>query len=192
MSGAPTSTSRVRRAGSDASGRSAATTRECGRGGDLDVARLRLRARSRGGACPQRRQIGLERAHHALAVLRLETRERLDVGEQRVAASGQLDDLLFEPAAFGLAPAARLRPRTRPRAGATTSRPRRPSGATSRSPRRPLRRRRAARAATCDAGCPRSRGCRPTRSAPRSADPAAASRAGSRPRSPPRPARGGH
>ena len=45
----------------------------------------------------------LERAHHAFAVLGLEPGQRLDVGEQRVAPTGELDDLLLEAAAFGLA-----------------------------------------------------------------------------------------
>ncbi len=78
------------------------------RRGDLDVARLGHR-RGRGrGPGPQRGEVGLERAHHPLAVLGLEARQRLDVGEQRVAPARQLEDLLFEAAALGFALAARL------------------------------------------------------------------------------------
>ena len=51
-------------------------------------------------------QVGFERAHHALAVLGLEARHRLDVGEQRVAPAGEVEDLLFEAAPFRLALAA--------------------------------------------------------------------------------------
>ena len=45
------------------------------------------------------------RAHHAVAVLGLETRERFDVGEERVALARELQDFLFEAAPFGLAAA---------------------------------------------------------------------------------------
>ena len=66
----------------------------------------------------QRGEVGLERAHHAVAVVGLEARQRLDVGEQRVAAAGEVE-------------------RSPPRAGGARSRP---GGA-----RRPRRRRRARR-----------------------------------------------
>ena len=79
-------------AGGDANAGAAAAGARCRRGAkrvgrrrDLDVARLRTRARRRGRTAAQRGEVGLERAHHALAVLGLEARERLDVGEQRVA-----------------------------------------------------------------------------------------------------------
>ena len=75
---------------------------------ELDVARLGARARRRGRTAAQRGEVGLERAHHALAVVGLEARERLDVGEQRVAPAGEVEDLFFEPAALGLAAATRV------------------------------------------------------------------------------------
>ena len=62
----------------------------------------------RGRAAAQRGEVGLERANHAIAVVGLEARERLDVGEQRVAPPGEVEDFLLEAAAFGLAAAARV------------------------------------------------------------------------------------
>ncbi len=53
-------------------------------------------------------EVGLERAHHPLAVLGLETGQRFDICEERVAATGELDDLLFETAPLGFALAAGL------------------------------------------------------------------------------------
>ena len=75
----------------------------------LDLRRLRTRSRRGRRARAQRGEIGFQSTRHALAVLGLEPRECLDIGEQRLAATREIEDLLFEPPALGLALAPRVR-----------------------------------------------------------------------------------
>ena len=84
-------------------GASGSRAKSFGQGRDLDVTRLGPHARRRGRTAAQRGEVGLERANAAIAVVGLEARERLDVGEQRVAPGREVEDLLFEAAAFGFA-----------------------------------------------------------------------------------------
>ncbi len=75
------------------------------RDGELDVVRLRHGAGRGRRAVAQHREIVLEDAGQPGAVLGLELCEAVDVGEQRVAAPGEVDHFLFETFAFVVAAA---------------------------------------------------------------------------------------
>ena len=76
--------------------------------GKFDGVTRRYRPRRGRRTLAQHREVVLEHARQPAAVFRFELRERVDVGEQRVAPRREIDDFFFEPFAFVVAAALRF------------------------------------------------------------------------------------